>query len=334
VRPAGWPRAEARLLRLDTGSERLADHGLPELPSLLRRGDLLVVNDAATLPASLFANSRFGTIELRLCGPAGERGTWPAVAFGDGDWRQRTEDRPAPPPLHKGDGVEFAQGLRAVVEGVSDRSPRLLELRFLCERDAFWRLLYAAGRPVQYSHLVGPLSLWHVQTPFAARPWAVEMPSASRGIGTRLLQALGESGIGVAAVTHAAGLSATGDPLLDAALPLPERYEVGEATRRAVDATRSRGGRVVAAGTSVVRALESSARDGASAGSTDLRIAPDTELRVVDGLLTGIHEPGTSHFELTRAFASAPLLDAARQHAERSGYLGHEFGDYALLLAA
>jgi len=336
-----WPRAQdaARLLHVDTGSGRFADAAMAALPGLLRAGDLLVVNDAATLPASLHGRSPAGPVELRLAGTPGADQRWPAVAFGDGDWRQRTEDRPPPPPLRKGDGVEFAHGLRAVVERVSALSPRLVELSFLAQGERLWALLYRAARPVQYSHLVGPLALWHVQTPFAARPWAVEMPSASRAIGGELLAALAERRVLLAAVTHAAGLSATGDTLLDAALPLPERYEVGAPAVRAIEETRARKGRVVAAGTSVVRALEGAAQNAAGelragAGVTDLRIGPDSKRLVVDGLLTGIHDPGTSHFEPLRAFAGEALLRQANSHAERSGYLGHEFGDYALLLAA
>jgi S-adenosylmethionine:tRNA ribosyltransferase-isomerase len=339
LRPAVWPRDGARLLRLEPDTGRVSGHTLADLPALLRPGDLLVLNDAATLPASLQGSGPRGTLELRLAGPPSASELWPAVAFGAGGWRERTEDRMAPAPLRPGDVVLFAHGLRAVVEAVSSLSARLVDLRFLARGGELWSLLYRAGRPVQYSHLVGPLALWHVQTPLAARPWAVEMPSASRGIGPVLLRALRERSVGVTAVTHAASLSATGDPLLDAALPFPERYELPESAIEAIVSTREQHGRVVAAGTSVVRALEGGARNGegrlrAGGGVTDLKLGPATERTVVDGLLTGIHEPGTSHFELTRAFASARQLNAAHAHAERNDYLGHEFGDYELLLAA
>jgi S-adenosylmethionine:tRNA ribosyltransferase-isomerase len=114
---------------------------------------------------------------------------------------------------------------------------------------------------------------------------------------------------------------------------------VGAAAVAAVEHARARGGRVVAAGTSVVRALEGAAQAGGGSlrtggGVTGLRLGPGTQRRVVDGLLTGVHEPGTSHFELLRAFAPDGTLAAAVQHAEHGAYLGHEFGDFALLLAA
>jgi len=342
VRPAVWPRADrgqARLLHVDPRSGTLSDGSVAELPALLRTNDVLVVNDAATLPASLFGSTSEGRVELRLLGPGVALERWPAVAFGAGDWRRRTEDRPAPPTLREGQAIEFGHGLWASVERVSPLSPRLLELRFNEDGAALWSLLYRVGRPVQYSHLAGPLSLWDVQTPFGARPWAVEMPSAGRPLGLALLGALRVKGVELAAITHAAGLSATGDPALDAALPLPERYEVTQATVTAIEQGRARRGRVVAVGTSVVRALEGAVQNGggvlrAGEGVTELRLGPAAALHVVDGLLTGVHEPGSSHYELARAFAPAALLDSAHRFAEQNGYLGHEFGDYELLLAA
>ncbi len=190
---------------------------------------------------------------------------------------------------------------------------------------------------MQYSHLAGPLALWHVQTPFGSRPWAVEAPSAGRALTVTLLQDLRRRGVRLERVTHAAGLSATGDPAIDAALPLPERYEVPPATVEAVEETRARHGRVVAVGTTVVRALEGAAarnagRLRAGSGVTDLRLGPEDRPRIVDGLLTGLHEPGTSHFALATAFAPRSLLESAFRHAEELGYLGHEFGDSSLLL--
>ncbi len=140
-------------------------------------------------------------------------------------------------------------------------------------------------------------------------------------------------------MTHEAGLSATGDAALDAALPFPERYEIPAPTALAIARTRDTGGRVVAAGTTVARALEgsASAHGGevqAGRGLTDLRLSLGFERRVADGLLTGVHDPGTSHFELLGAFAPESLLRAAHRHAESRGYLGHEFGDACLILGS
>jgi S-adenosylmethionine:tRNA ribosyltransferase-isomerase len=162
------------------------------------------------------------------------------------------------------------------------------------------------------------------------------MPSAAWPLTLDLLDALRRRSIALARLTHAAGLSATGDPVLDALLPLPERTDVPEETVVAVGRAKASGNRVVAIGTTVVRALEGRvAEEGglrAGPGVTRLRIGPVHQPRVVDGLLSGLHEPGESHFELLRAFAPTPVLEAAASRARAEGFRGHEFGDLCLIL--
>ncbi len=345
MRPArDYPvrRDDVRLLVMDP---RLPPRGgLREtrtraLPAFLAPGDLLVVNDAATLPASLAGADGAGRpVEARLVAARGER-RFAAVLLGAGDWRQRTEDRPAPPELPVGASLRFgARGeLGARVVARSSLSPRLVDLEFAVAGDALWAALYAVGRPVQYSYLAHDLPLWAVQTAYAARPWSFEMPSAGRPLSWELLLALRRKGVRWAALTHAAGLSATGDPGLDAALPLAERYQIPAATVRAVGEARARGGRVVAVGTTVVRALEGAAATHGGAlragdGETDLRITPAFRPRIVDGILSGAHAPAESHFQLLSAFAGPALLAAAADHAERAGFLTHELGDSMLVL--
>lgn len=340
MRDAAWPREnrlDTRLLHIDPVRGTFADRCFGELPRLLRPGDVLVVNDAATLPASLPGSTAFGAVEVRLAGAGAAGNEWNAVLFGAGSWRRRTEDRPAPPVLAAGDGVEFAAGLSARVERVSGMSPRLVTLRFDRDGEALWSALYQAGRPIQYSYLCAPLALEQVQTAFAGRPWAVEMPSAGRPLSAGLLREARLYGAGVAAVTHGAGLSSTGDARLDAVLPLPERYEIPAGTVDAIRRARGSGGRVIAVGTTVVRALEGCAAEHGSiragTGRSDLRVAPGFRPAVVGGLVSGLHEPGSSHFELLRAFVHGDSLAAALQHAEAAGYLGHEFGDSLLVLS-
>jgi S-adenosylmethionine:tRNA ribosyltransferase-isomerase len=345
--PAAWPDREAaatRLLHVDPGADTFSDRRIGDLPLLLRAGDLLVLNDAATIPASLRGHSSHGEVELRLCGAPrdGDGGRWPAVLFGPGSWRDRTENRPPPPAIAPGETIEVeppgrGRGLAARVLSISDLSPRLVELRFDRCGAPLWSALFRAGRPVQYSHTRADLPLWHVQTAFAGRPVAAEMPSAGRPIRLPLLRALRSRGIDVSTVTHAAGLSSTGDPVLDAVLPFPEPSVVPPATVDAIARARRAGGRVVAAGTSVVRALEGAAMGGSlQPGSSirDERIGPGYVPRVVSGVLSGIHAPGESHFELLQAFAPRPLLESALGHATEAGYLGHEFGDSTLILPA
>jgi S-adenosylmethionine:tRNA ribosyltransferase-isomerase len=335
---ATWPRDEPRaerLLVVRLPSGRLEDTTVGALPSLLAPGDLVVVNDAATLPASLAGRTDDGTpVEARLVAEVTD-GEWSAVLFGAGDWHTRTEDRPPPPARPR--RIAFAAGLSARVVDSSALSPRLVTLRFDVRGPAFWSALYRAGRPVQYAHAAAPFELWHAQTPFGGRPWAVEMPSAGRPLAWSVLRDLDQRGVARATITEAAGLSSTGDPALDAALPLPERYDVPAATATAVARTRARGGRVVAIGTTVVRALEGASRAHGGEllpgeGTTDLHVDGTYTPRVVDAVLTGMHEPGSSHFALLSAFAPREALLAAHAHAESRGYLLHEFGDSMLLL--
>jgi len=328
-----------RLLHVDPDGGELADRSLDALPALLRPGDLLVVNDAATLPASLAATAPDGSaMEVRLAGEEGD-GLWRCVLLGSGDWRTPTESRPPPPLLEPGAVVRFAPDFSARVERVAGVSPRLVWLRFSPSGERFWRALYRHGRPVQYAYESLPLSLDRVQTPYAARPWSSEMPSAGRGLTLPLLRRLRSRGVELASLTHAAGLSSTGDGVLDAALPLPERFEIPEATVAALEAARHSGGRVVAVGTTVVRALEGSAaahggqvRPGADI--TPLILGPGHRRVVVDGLLSGIHARDSSHYGLLRAFLPPPLDTHYLLQVASGGYRGHEFGDSTLILSA
>jgi S-adenosylmethionine:tRNA ribosyltransferase-isomerase len=226
-------------------------------------------------------------------------------------------------------------GLEARVLGSAPLSPRLLRVAFEVTGDALWAALYREGRPIQYSYAREELPLWAVQTVYAGRPWAFEMPSAGRPLSWEILLALRRRGVRWAALTHAAGLSATGDPAIDAALPLPERFEIPAATVEAVEETRVRGGRVLAVGTTVVRALEGAVVDGRlrpGAGITDLRIGPAHCLRVVDGILSGVHAPDESHFALLGAFAGERLLQRAWAEAVARRLRPHELGDAMLVL--
>lgn len=333
-RAAAAPRAPLveRLLHVDPNARSFADHSFAELPSLLRPGDLLVVNDAATLPASLRLQDH--DAEMRLLAREGD-GTFRAVAFGPGDFRMTTEARPAPPRFVPGSELVF-DGLRARVVEVDAEEPRLLRLRFDREGRGFFEALYRAGRVVQYAHVERPLELWDVQNRYASRPWAFELPSAGRPLTFGLLGELRARGVALAIVTHAAGLSSTGSTSLDRRLPLPEQSDIPLRTVRAVEAAKARGGRVVAVGTSVVRALEGrtfeAQRLSAGRNETSLVIGRGFRPRVVDGLVTGLHDPATSHFALLEAFAERPLLLRALEHASRARYLEHEFGDSCLVL--
>ena len=330
--PAPWPRPafDERLMVVDPHTNRFAEHRVGDLATFVTGRDLVVVNDAATLPASRRGTTAAGeAIEARLL--VSREGTWRAVLFGPGDWRTRTEDRTPPPRVRAGDTLIFPEGLRARVERVALESERLIDLRFEATESALWTAIYKHGRPVQYAHVTPPLALWHVQTLFASRPWASEMPSAARPLAWELVVALRAKGAKLAAVTHAAGLSATGDAPLDAMLPLRESFEVSLETMGTILATRAAGGRVIAVGTSVVRAIESAARANATSGETELLVNERHTLRLTNAIFTGMHELGTSHDALLHAFAPEALLSRAHRYAATRGFLDHEFGDSMLI---
>lgn len=332
MKPAVKPRAardETRLLVVRRASREISETNVAELASMLRAGDLLVVNDAAALPASL--RSEDG-VEFRLTSPP-EDGRANAIAFGSGDWRMRTEDRGSPPPLRRLDSFRFGGGLAAHLDAADGRE---VVLHFDVAPVELPAALYRAGAAIQYSYLDAPLQLWDVQTIYASRPWAVEAPSAGFALSFATMKALLAAGVQLSRVTHAAGISSTGDAALDKKLPAPERYEIPEDTVRAITATKAKAGRVIAVGTSVVRALEGAAdargQLKASSGMTELRLSPSSRLRVVDGLLTGVHEPTESHFALMGAFVDESLQEQISNESQRRGLLTHEFGDAILLL--
>jgi S-adenosylmethionine:tRNA ribosyltransferase-isomerase len=344
MNPAPYPRDNPlaeRLLHIDPREGRYRDARVGDLPELLRAGDLLVVNDAATLPGSLHGRTAAGApVEARLMHAIGAapEARFSALLFGAGDHRTRTEDRPLPPRLAEGDALDLGPGLAATIERVWPASPRLVDLAFTERGARFWSALYRRGRPIQYAYVTAPLELWHTQTPYASRPFSAEMPSAGRPLAWSLLFELNRRGVRVAQVTHAAGISSTGDPALDALLPLPERYEIPERTAFAVAETRAAGGRVIAVGTTAARALEGAAASSGGAlapgvGTTDLVLRRGHRPAVVDALLSGMHTPAESHFQLLEVFAPPDLLRSAHEHADRAGYLAHEFGDSTLILA-
>jgi S-adenosylmethionine:tRNA ribosyltransferase-isomerase len=336
-RPTQRP-STARLLHID---ERGNVRHFPRsnLIELLRPGDVVIANDAATLPASL-QGTHIPTgrvIEVRLAGKPSlatrDAHRFIAVVFGAGDHHTRTEDRPQPPTLNPGDELQLGE-LRARVERLLDH-PRFIQLHFDASAEELWRGLATQGRPIQYAHMSEPLALWDVWTSIASAPVAYEPPSAGFVLDWQMLAAFEQRGIEFATLTHAAGISSTGDPALDRRLPLDEPYRIPVATEEAIAAALCEGRRIVAIGTTVVRALEDSAATfgsvAAGSGMARLRLRAQTRLRVVDAILSGTHEPGTSHYDLLHAFADKDALRRADDALNSAGYRTHEFGDSVLI---
>jgi S-adenosylmethionine:tRNA ribosyltransferase-isomerase len=332
-RPAQRP-ADARLLLIDARGT-IVHAPRARLADFLRRDDLVVANDAATLPASLHgAHLATGApIEVRLASRssfAREDLLFGAVVFGDGDWRTRTENRPLPPPFALGDRLLLGS-LSARVCGLLGHA-RLIALDFEGEPHSVWAGIARHGRPIQYAYLDRALALWDVWAPIAALPVAFEPPSAGFAVDWTFLRTLHERGVGFATITLAAGISSTGDPALNARLPFDEPYRIPATTAAAIARTKLEGRRVVAVGTTVVRALEHSAGHHGE-GVANQRIGADTRLSIVDAILSGTHAPQESHYQLLRAFQGDKVLARAEVALEAAGYLTHEFGDSVLVFS-
>ncbi|MEO6512206.1 MAG: S-adenosylmethionine:tRNA ribosyltransferase-isomerase [Nocardioides sp.] len=325
----GVPRDGVRLLVARTPSD-LRHRTFRDLPDELVPGDLVVVNTSATIAGEVDATSTTrGTVVVHV-----------ATRLDDGAWV--VELRTAP------DG---ARGILDAEPGETvtlDGATLTLAAPYPREHSSptgtgnrLWRATVSGdlpatmartGRPIAYGYLDRRYPLADYQTVFGIDPGSAEMPSAARPFTTDLVTALIAKGVGVSPITLHTGLSSqeAGET------PQAERFCVPEATAEAVNATKARGGRIVAVGTTVTRALESAVdkqgRVTGHRGWTERVISPDDPARVVDGLVTGWHDPEASHLMLVESVAGQELTRAAYEVAYAEGYLWHEFGDSALLL--
>ncbi len=293
-----------------------------DLPHHLTAGDLLVVNTSATLPAALPGRLASRPLELHLSTPAPD---------GHSVVELRTAELQPLPPPPMGTRVDLPAGGRADLVARVAGSDRLCVAR-LSLGTTLDRYLEIHGNPIRYGHSEPALPIDAYQTVFALEPGSAEMPSAGWPFTTGLVTELVARGVLVAPITLHAGVSS----LEHGETPHPERYRVPAVTARLVNAVHSWGGRVVAVGTTVARALETvAARDGEvapGAGSTRVTLTPARGLRAIDGLLTGWHEPESSHLELLEAAAGRHLLRRSYAVALAHGYRWHEFGDSHLIL--
>jgi S-adenosylmethionine:tRNA-ribosyltransferase-isomerase (queuine synthetase) len=333
----GVPRDGVALMVSRRAAGEVSHHQFTDLPRLLLPGDLLVVNTSATLPAAVPVTAAPGDgHEHALRGAEGRPETVPgpdAVHFStplpDGQWlvELRAADGPTTRPYPGGGpGTELALPAGALLTLGSRFTQRLWRSRL---STAVIPYLIRHGTPIRYSYVRRSWPIEAYQTVFGTRPGSAEMPSASRPFTPQVVAALVARGITIAPVTLHTGVSSLeGDEE-----PYPEPYDVPPATARLVDLTRRHGGRVIAVGTTVVRALETAARRGGSGtGWTEHVVTPQTPLLAVDGLLTGLHEPRSTHLWMLGAFAEPGLLHRCYTAAIDQGYLWHEFGDLHLLL--
>jgi S-adenosylmethionine:tRNA ribosyltransferase-isomerase len=318
----GTGRADVAMLVATRHDLGLADVHFGELARFLSAGDLLVLNTSATLPAALDARLGKEPVQLWLSTPR-EDGTWLVEL--------RSSDRAPHPRAPVGTRLDLPGG--AVAELVADvaRSRRLSVVRI--ESDSSLQdYLSIHGQPIRYGYVHERWPLAAYQTVFALEPGSAEMPSAGRPFTTSLVTELVARGVLIAPVTLHAGVSS----LERGESALRERFRVSAETARLVNAVHDWNGRVIAVGTTVVRALETVAdADGtvsAGRGWTSLVITRERGIFAVDGLLTGWHEPESSHLDLLEAAAGPELLERSYRAALAHGYRWHEFGDLHLIL--
>jgi S-adenosylmethionine:tRNA ribosyltransferase-isomerase len=336
----GLARDEVRMLvtsRSDPGL--LRDATARDLPSALRPGDLVVVNTSATMAAAVPVTSGPGDRLLHLSNPL-PGGLWlvePRRSAGNGSLPL--------PGGRPGSVLELRGGASArLLAPWPPSAPPALGAERLWVADLrlpggpagepgrLAAYLARHGRPVRYGSGAGGWPLSAYQTVFADEPGSAEMPSAARPFTPALVTALAVAGVAVAPIVLHTGVSSAESH----EAPYPEPYRVPAPTATLVNATHAAGGRVVGVGTTVTRALESVAEPGGrvhpGSGWTELVVTPERGVAVVDGLVTGWHEPLASHLALLEAVAGRPLLERSYAHALAAGYLWHEFGDLHLVL--
>ena len=322
----GIRRDQVRLLVLPRFAGPTLHTRFDAIGDYLRSDDLLVVNNSRTLPAMLVAYDERGRVlEVRLAHRRAED-LWDGLVLEGREHRGE-----------EGLQLTFGEGLTARLLRRRSDLPFLWQIQFDRCCLPLLDLIYRLGEPVRYSYVQGGFPLDLYQTVYASEPGSVEMPSAGRAFTWELLLKLQRQGIELAALSLHTGLSSTRDDTIDASHPnYDEEYHLPEATAQAINATHERGGRVVAVGTTVVRAVETSAQNngrvGSARGWTNLRITSNYRLRAVDALLTGMHEPKASHLDLLSAFVTPDRLQAAYLEAIERGYLWHEFGDMNLII--
>jgi S-adenosylmethionine:tRNA ribosyltransferase-isomerase len=313
----GLRREPVRLLVSYVRDDRFVHARFADLPDFLRPGDLLVANDSATLPAALTARRADGRdIALHLSTALDER-LWIV--------------EPRQTEVVTGEILALPGGGAATVLAPYAGSRRLWIARLDLTTPVV-DYLRCWGRPITYSYVKGRWPIEMYLTVYAREPGSAEMPSAGRAFTHEVLGRLSAKAVGFATITLHTGVSS----LEGHETPYPERYVVSAETADAVDRVRAAGGRVVAVGTTAVRALESAATEGGhvlpSRGWTDLVVTPERGTRVVDGLLTGFHEPRASHLAVLEAIAGPRHVATAYRAALAGGYLWHEFGDLHLIL--
>ena len=329
----GIRRDQVRLMVIDRATRKIEHTRFDKIHNYLRSGDLLVFNSSRTLPASMrgceCSESHGPCMEVRL-----------AEHLPDDSWLALLLCEKGDPfgcGLRPQMRIQFSEELAATVVDRDARIPRLWRLRFTKSGTELVDLIYRLGKPIRYEYVSVPWDLDYYQTVYAKEPGSAEMPSAGRAFSWKLLLDLKRHGIDTAYLILHTGLSSYMDDELDAQHPASEEeYFVSATAADKINQARGSGGRIIAVGTTVVRALESvvegNGRVSEAHSYTRLKIDSLHQLKVVDGLLTGLHEPQASHLDLLSAFLPHEEIRAAYEEAMARKYLWHEFGDLNLIL--
>jgi S-adenosylmethionine:tRNA ribosyltransferase-isomerase len=322
----GLTRDAVRMLVSSTSTGDLVSSSFVFLPTFLEPGDLLVVNTSGTIPAALDALSDDGTALVVHLSTQLDGTRWVVEPRRvDGRTTVRWHGRPPGGRLQLQGGASLT-----LVEPYGEAGRLWVAELDLGRRTLTW--LAEHGRPIRYGYVdrVWPIELY--QNVYAAEPGSAEMPSAGRPFTPEVITRLVSKGVGIAPVMLHTGVAS-----LEAdELPYPERVIVPESTADRVNTAHRGGHRVIAVGTTAVRALETAAGDGRTArpynGWTDLVISPARGVQITDGMITGWHEPASSHLMMLEAMTGREVLARSYETALAEGYLWHEFGDVHLIL--
>jgi S-adenosylmethionine:tRNA ribosyltransferase-isomerase len=332
VEDAGGGREDARLMVARRGDGRLVHTTFSHLGDFLDPGDLLVVNTSATLAAAVPAVSGDDGLLVHLSTEL-PGGLWLVeLRRPDGAGTRPFFDGRAGRTLALPGGASVQ--LLAPYPGAAPPATAQVRLWFAALRlpSALTTYLGRFGRPIRYRYARRPFPLSAYQTVFAREPGSAEMPSAGRPFTTGLVTELVSRGVGIAPLVLHTGVSSA-EP---GEMPYPERYRVPRETAERVNAARRDGHRVVAVGTTVTRALETASDDRGQVhpaeGWTELVVTPERGTRVVDGLVTGWHQPAGSHLLLVEAVAGRDVVERSYAAAVQGRYRWHEFGDVHLVL--
>lgn len=312
----GLARDEVRLLVTDRAARTHTHARFVDLPGFLREGDVLVVNDSATVAAALHAERRNGTALVLHVAASIDRRLW------------TVEPRAS---VRMGERLRLPGGGCAVMLAPLEPDRPRLWFAYFDVPAAMHAYLAQYGEPIRYGYVTERFPLSDYQTIFAREAGSAEMPSAARPFTARVVSALNARGVEIAAITLHCGVASFEAP----ELPASECYFVSPETATAVNRARAQGRRVIAIGTTALRALETAARRSeviASSGWTDLVITEDYRPRIADALLSGFHDAAATHQWILRAFLDRALLESAYSEAASAGYYQHEFGDVHLIV--